>query len=135
MPTRAQFIRSFASLFVGGFFGGFFAIGSVQAAPDAQAILAASDTVRNPGQPFLDRAIQKIAREMPQRQEHDPGEDDRGQREIEDPAMLHHARARSSARPCAARPARTIYAPSTNACEIVHKPNDLLGFLQSRSQG
>ena len=52
MPTRAQFIRSFASLFIGGFIGGFFAIGSVQAAPDAQAILAASDTVRNPGQPF-----------------------------------------------------------------------------------
>lgn len=52
MHTRAQFIRSFASLFVGGFFGGLFASGSVQAAADAQAILAASDAVRNPGQAF-----------------------------------------------------------------------------------
>ncbi len=48
MLTRAQFLHVFAGLLAGVFV----ATASVQAAPDAQAILAASDAVRNPGQPF-----------------------------------------------------------------------------------
>ena len=53
MFTRAQLLHTSARVLVGGLFcGGLFAAAHVQAAPNAQTILAASDAVRNPGQPF-----------------------------------------------------------------------------------
>ena len=48
MFNRSQFLRSAAAMSIGGMLLG----AAVEAAPDAQAILAASDAVRNPGQPF-----------------------------------------------------------------------------------
>ena len=53
MYTRKKFFKS-AGRFLGGMVaGGLLSMGStIRAAPEAQAILAASDAIRNPGQPF-----------------------------------------------------------------------------------
>jgi outer membrane lipoprotein-sorting protein len=56
MPSKDRFMRSYCALRIAAFSLLLFAAAGARSAPDPQAVLAASDAVRNPNMPFVVKA-------------------------------------------------------------------------------